>query len=139
MKKLMSVTLCLLTCLVLLVGCGAQDTPEPWDNATYTADTTLGSGKTVCTVAVKVDTHTVTFTLHTDKETVGAALQEHNLIAGDEGEFGLYIKQVNGITADYDANKAYWAFYENGQYAMTGVDTTAITQGVSYELVYTKE
>ena len=72
------------------------------------------------------------FLIHTDKETVGAALLAFDVIAGDEGEFGLYVKTVNGITADYDKDGTYWAFYDNGEYAQTGVDSTAVTEGGNY-------
>ena len=74
------------------------------------------------------------FEIHTDKETVGEALQELNLIDGEEGEYGLFVKTVNGITADYDADGVYWAFYVNGEYAASGVDVTQITEGDSYAL-----
>lgn len=73
-----------------------------------------------------------TFTIHTDKETVGDALLEHGLIAGEEGAYGLYVKTVNGITADYDTDGTYWAFYVNGEYAASGVDQTAVTAGATY-------
>lgn len=72
------------------------------------------------------------FEIHTDKETVGEALTELGLIEGEEGEFGLYVKTVNGITADYDKDGIYWAFYINGEYAQTGVDSTAVTEGDTY-------
>ncbi|MCM1263773.1 MAG: DUF4430 domain-containing protein [Butyrivibrio sp.] len=72
------------------------------------------------------------FEIHTDKETVGEALLELGLIAGDESEYGLYVKTVNGITADYDKDGVYWAFYVDGEYAQTGVDSTAVTDGASY-------
>ena len=74
------------------------------------------------------------FEIHTDKETVGEALQELNLIDGEEGEYGLFVKTVNGITADYDTDGVYWAFYVNGEYATSGVDVTQITEGDSYAL-----
>ena len=44
----------------------------------------------------------------------------------------LYVKTVNGITLDYDKDKMYWAFYINGEYAMTGVDSTPIEEGAVY-------
>lgn len=72
------------------------------------------------------------FEVHTDKETVGEALLEAGMIDGDEGEYGLYVKTVNGITADYDADGVYWAFYINGEYAQTGVDETPVTEGETY-------
>lgn len=72
------------------------------------------------------------FEIHTDKETVGEALLELELISGDEGEYGLYVKTVNGITADYDKDGVYWAFYVNDEYAQAGVDATPVTEGASY-------
>ena len=72
------------------------------------------------------------FTINTDKKTVGEALLEKNLIAGDDSEYGLYVKTVNGVTLDYDKDGMYWAFYENGQYASKGVDSTEVTAGAEY-------
>lgn len=109
-----------------------------WENAVYLNDTELGNGAKTVTVEVKVEDQSVTFTIHTDKSTVGEALLEHDIISGDEGPYGLYIKTVNGIIADYDTDKSYWAFYINGEYAMTGVDTTEIAEGAVYQLAYTK-
>ncbi len=138
MKKMMKSALCLGMLVVVLAGCTATAT-DLWADATYVTDTTLGQGQKTVTVEVKAEDKAVTLTVHTDKATLGEALTEHGLIAGEPGAYGLYVKQVNGITADYDVNKAYWAFYEGDQYAMAGVDTTVITGGEHYALVYTKE
>lgn len=72
------------------------------------------------------------FEIHTDKETVGEALEEVGLIAGEESEYGLYVKTVNGVTADYDTDGKYWAFYINDEYAQTGVDAAEIKEGETY-------
>lgn len=109
-----------------------------WADAVYTEDTELGEGEKTVICEVKVEDKTVTFTVKTDKDTVGAALLENNLIAGDEGPYGLYVKVVNGITADYDIDQSYWAFYIDGEMASTGVDGADIAEGVTYQLVYTK-
>ena len=53
-------------------------------------------------------------------------------MTGDNSEYGLYVKTVNGETADYDKDGAYWAFYINGEYAMSGVDYTAPEAGTTY-------
>ena len=58
----------------------------------------------------------------------------NNLIAGEEGAYGLYVKTVNGITADYDKDQTYWAFYIDGEYAVSGVDTTDIVESSVYTL-----
>ena len=54
-----------------------------------------------------------------------------NIISGEESDYGLYIKEVIGITADYDTDGTYWAFYIDGQYAATGVDMTDAQNGAS--------
>ena len=41
-------------------------------------------------------------------------------------------KTVNGVTVDYDTDGKYWAFYVDGEYAATGVDSTDITAGATY-------
>ena len=95
--------------------------------------TILGEGATqfAFTVIDKEGNETV-FEIHTDKEIVGEALLELEMIAGEDGAYGLYVKTVNGITADYDVDQTYWAFYVNGEYATSGVDTTAIEEGMTY-------
>ena len=72
------------------------------------------------------------FEIHTDEKTVGAALLSLGLIAGEDSEYGLYVKTVNGVTVDYDKDGKYWAFYVDGEYAATGVDSTDITAGATY-------
>ncbi len=98
-----------------------------------TEATVQGEGDTVFHVSVTdKEGGETNFEIHTDKETVGEALLELGLIAGEEGEYGLYVKTVNGITVDYDKDGVYWAFYINGEYASTGVDATPITEGEQY-------
>ena len=99
----------------------------------------LGEGQTVFTFKVVQDDGTENlFEIHTDKTTVGDALVELDLIAGDTTQYGLYVKTVNGVTVDYDTDGKYWAFYVNGEYAMTGVDSTEITAGAEYSFVVSK-
>lgn len=141
MKKTIKSTVSIIFAFILLLGlvsCNTVEKTGVWENATYRKDMEFGSGAKTVVVEVKAEEQTVTFTVKTDKDTVGAALLEHGLISGEEGPYGLYVKAVNGITADYDVDKSYWAFYINGEYAMTGVDATDITEGTTYQLEYTK-
>lgn len=93
----------------------------------------VGEGKTVFNFKVVAKDKSVTlFEVHTDKKTVGEALLELKLIAGDDSEYGLYVKTVNGETLDFEKDKLYWAFYVNGKYADKGVDKTEITEGTTY-------
>lgn len=72
--------------------------------------------------------------ISTDCTTVGEALLSYGMIEGEEGEYGLYIKTVLGETHDYDDDGMYWAFYIDGEYASSGVDTTEIVPGTVYAL-----
>ena len=137
MKKIVSsVSIIALFLLCLLsVGCGSDPAATGiWANATYTEDVTLGEGATVLIVIVSAEDKEITLTVNTDKTTVGAALSELNLIAGADGMYTV----VNGMTADWNVDQTYWAFYENDAYAMTGMDDTAIMAGVTYKLVRSK-
>lgn len=118
-----------------------QDTSVEYSNDVVTEqDTTvestvLGEGETKFTLTV-VDQERIQtqFEIHTDKKSVGEALLDCGLVEGDDGEYGLYIKKVNGIEADYDKDGVYWAFYINGEYATSSVDSTDITEGAVYSL-----
>ncbi len=93
----------------------------------------MATGATAITVEVQgADGKSVPFPVNTDEETVGAALLKLGVIAGEDSDYGLYVKTVNGETADYEKDGAYWAFYVNGEYAMTGVDYTAPEAGTTY-------
>ena len=140
-KKLLSFILCnaLIVAMALFTtGCnGSTGNSTPSGTGTEVnvqADSgQLGEGSTKFNfTVVDKDGNETQFEIHTDKETVGEALMELELIAGEESEYGLYVKTVNGITADYDKDGVYWAFYVNDEYAATGVDSTTITEGDSY-------
>ena len=141
MKQTIKITVSALLSLIMLLSlfaCNTVDAEGLWADATYRRDMEFGKGAKTAVVEVVVADEMITFTIHTDKETVGAALLEHDLIAGEESAYGLYVKKVNGITADFDVDQSYWAFYINGEMAMTGVDGAQITDGETYRLAYTK-
>ena len=101
--------------------------------------TELGEGKTTFDLLVTdAEGNKKQFAIHTDEKTVGAALLAVDLIQGDEGQYGLYVKTVDGITADYDVDQTYWAFYVNGEYATAGVDQTNIDESAVYSFAITK-
>ena len=131
MKRIVSsVSVVALLLVCLLTACGQPAATGIWVDATYTEDATLGEGATALTVVVSAEDKQITLTVNTDKTTVGAALSEVGLIKGADGMYTV----VNGMTADYNVDQTYWAFYENDAYAMTGMDDTAIVAGVTYKL-----
>jgi len=134
-KKFTSLLLCmmLIVAMALTAGCGEKKQENNSSAGQEAVTNKLGEGKTQFNfTVVDKDGKETAFDIHTDKTTVGEALLELGLIAGEEGAYGLYVKQVNGITADYDVDQTYWAFYVNGEYGMTGVDVTNIEAGATY-------
>lgn len=138
MKKQLTALLLLLCICVTFASCVKQVPEGLWKDATVTENTTYGNGATTIEVEVKVGDKAITLTIKTDEKTLGAALKEHALIDGDEGEFGMYVKKVVGITADYNVDQSYWAFTKNGETLPTGADQVEISDGEHYEITYTK-
>lgn len=150
-KKTLSLVLCIVLIAAIALfttACNGNNSSEPTTSAQETTSTpategttaapdatVLGKGETKFTFTVTdLDGKQTVFEINTDKKTVGEALLELELIAGDDSEYGLYVKTVNGTTLDYDKDGAYWAFYTNGEYAIKGVDSTNIVPGETYEL-----
>lgn len=140
-KSILSFVFCMVFAMSVAVytaGCGSRTESEEPDTgsaaeSTLQEDKTLGEGeKAFWLTVVDKDGGETRFEIHTDQETVGEALSELGVIEGEESEYGLYVKTVNGITADFEQDGVYWAFYINDEYAQTGVDATVITEGESY-------
>ncbi len=136
-KKLICILSFVLIAVMALTmfGCGKESTGETPETQAQTANRqVVGEGSTVFDFSVTdADGSKTDFEVHTDEKNVGDALLKLGLIEGEDGQYGLYVKTVNGIKYDYDKDGKYWAFYENGVYATAGVDQTDITAGASYE------
>ena len=144
-QQILSFVLCIVLIAAVALftfGCNDQSnnngstTTTSNGSETETPETT--AKKTFKFIVVDQDGKETSFTITSDKKTVGEALFEEGLIEGDDGPYGLYVKKVNGIVADYDVDRSYWSFNINGEYAMTGVDVTDIVDGDTYSFVYTK-
>ena len=120
LSKILSLLLCfVLVAAIALVssGCGVKKTssaPSAEKEFTFTVTHLDGEEKS--------------FTIKSSKNTVGEALSDEKLISGEDG----MVFTVDGETVKYEDDGKYWAFYINGEYAMTGVDDTEITAGATY-------
>ena len=137
-----------LSCMLCIVGCEMNEnetTAETvaegetiaaeglWENATYRANTTLGKGAKSVSFTVEADGKMITITLKTDKATLGEAMYEHELINDPS-----FFDTLNGMVASWNADQAYWAFYEGETMMPHGVNDENIEGGESYRFVYTK-
>lgn len=118
--------------LINLVLCMVLITAMAFTMNSCKPETANTGSKTFEFTVTFLDGQTQTHTVETDKTTVGDALIDEGLIEGEKGSYGLYVKTVCGVTLDYDTDGKYWAFYENGEYAAKGVDSTEIEEGTVY-------
>ena len=132
-KTTVSVVLSVIMVLCLFSCDEKVDATGLWENATYLKDTTVGKGEKTVLVDIEAGDQSITITVKTDKATLGEALYEHGIIND-----ASFFDTANGIKADWNADKAYWAFYEGEDFMMVGVGETKISGGEHYRLVYSK-
>lgn len=113
--------LALLMTVTVFVGCGQKG---------------QAGAKTITLTVVHGDGSSKDFTVKTDEEMLGPALQAEKLIEGSEGQYGLFITAVDGETAD-EGNQEWWCLTKGGGEVMTGVDSTPIADGDAFELTLT--
>ncbi len=137
MKK--TVMILMLIC-VLFTACTTEkpQSSDLWKDAVYTEDMSFGDGEKTFLLEVKTEDKSVTFSVSTDADNLEDALTEHNLIEGEEGPYGLFVKKVNGIIADYDIEKTFWSLCQDGTPLQTGVGDTEVKGGEHFEFVRTK-
>ncbi len=125
MKKLFALLLAVI-CLLSFAACGAK---------TVESD---GSLKKFTVTVVHADGTEKEFAYESAEANVGPVLEAAGLIKGNAGPYGLEITEVDGEAAIYETDGAYWAVYVGEEYALSGIDTTPITDGGVYKLVYTR-
>ena len=128
-----AVLLLALLSLLSFVACGGIRTTGVWASAIHATDKELGEGAKTVTVDITAEGQTLSFVIHTDKETLAEAMQEHRLIQDENG----LIHTVNGIKADWNDGGWWWKFTKNGEMMMEGAATTAIANGDHYEFTRT--
>ena len=120
-RSMIALVLVVLMLAAMMAGCAKKDT-----------------GMTLTVEVVHGDGSTKEFTLHTEAETLGAALVEDKDIGvvGEDSDYGLYITAVDGEEASNDA-QTYWAISKDGTMLEVGADSQPIADGEHYELTLT--
>lgn len=136
-KNLLSVTLCIVlvaAIALMTTACNGNQNADLSSSAiTDIKPTLVGAGDTKFDFTVVDQNGSVSrFVVSTSKKTVGEALLDLGLIKGEDSQYGLYVKTVNGTTLEFDTDGMYWAFYVNDEYVTVGVDATKIKSGDNY-------
>ncbi len=100
---------------------------------------TSGGAKTFEVTVIDNNNVSTEYEGHTDEEYLRGALEalEGFTMSGTESEYGLMVEVVNGVSAVYDKDNAYWSFYVNDEYCNYGVDTQPVNDGDHFKIVYT--
>lgn len=131
-KKLILAVVALVTVVAIMAGIW-------WGTNMFAKSNVESDGegdKTITVEVVHADGSTKTFTYHTNEEYLGVVLYGSGLIKAEGVDKGMF-NIVDGEKADWNENKSYWSLYIGEEYAMTGVDTTPISDGDHFKLVYT--
>lgn len=98
------------------------------------------AGSKAITIEVVDDRQeTTAYQVQTDAEFLRQAMEETEGLSfsGTESEYGMMVDTVNGLTADYNTNGAYWSFYVNGDYCNYGIDSQPVLNGDTFSIRYT--
>lgn len=100
----------------------------------------VAGSKAITIEVVNAAAETKAYSLKTDAEFLLQAMEETEGLTfeGNDGPYGLMITTVNGETADYNVNGAYWSFTVNGEYCNYGVSEQPVEDGDAFVIAYTK-
>lgn len=158
MNRILSVVAAAALAAGLLVGCGASSTAS--STASSAASSVAASSEAASSEAASseaasteaseakvkaqftvtgADGESQTFDLEvTDGEKLSDALAEAGIISEDEAAAG-FVTTVNGETADWDKDSAWWCLTDaSGEMTTVGVGDIELHDGDSYAFTYTK-
>lgn len=83
----------------------------------------------------------VVYEVDTDAEFLLGAMEDAEeeglTFSGTEGDYGLMVEVVNGVSAVFDKDGAFWGFNVNGDFCQYGVSEQPVNNGDAFQIVYT--
>ena len=116
----------LIVVVALLVGVFALTRPQAEEGS-----------KEITITVVHSDGKEKVITCRTDAETLDEVLIAEKLIAEDGIVDGMFFT-VDGETASWEKDQAYWSVYVGEEYASVGICELTVEDGASYKMEYTK-
>lgn len=124
-KKTLIAIVAVLMLLAVFIACYAVLAPKGTEG-----------DKKITVQVIHADGTVAEWEITTSSETLRGALEENDLMAGDDSGVTMFVTTVDGYTAD-SANEEWWCFTKDGEDMMTGVDDTMIADGDKYEITLT--
>ena len=125
-KKLIVAVVALVVVIAVMLGVYSFTRPE-----------TVKGAKEYAVTVIHSDGAKNVFLLDTDAEVLAEALMEAELIAGEDGPYGLTLITVDGEDAVWDTDNAYWCIYIGEEMATVGISAIPVYDGSAFTLEYT--
>ena len=150
MNRVFSLAMTAALAVGLLAGCGASSTASSTAASSEAVSSVAASSEAASVEASEAkvkaqftvtgaDGESQTFDLEvTDGEKLSDALAEAGIISEEEAAAG-FVTTVNGETADWDKDSAWWCLTDaSGEMTSVGVGDIELHDGDSYAFTYTK-
>lgn len=129
-KLIVGLILVWMVIVLFISGCGEAQ------NNSSVASSVADELKTISVTVVYADESEKVFDIETDAEFLGEAMLEQKLITEEEYKSGFYT-EIDGVRADYNADKAWWCVTKGGEMTSKGLNDLPIKDGDSFEITYT--
>ena len=126
-KKLVIAVVAVVVVIGVLAGVYFATRPDPNEGM-----------KEITVTVVHGDGTAKEFTHATEQEYLGRAIVEMELVEDQQGPYGLFFDTVDGETAVWETDQAYWSILIGEEYATVGADEIVLEDGGVYSLVYTR-
>lgn len=134
--RIVSVLLAALLLCGIFAGCAGANSSGQAGTQSNGSSVVAAAVKNITVTVVHGDGSSKDFPIAATGETLREALDQENLVEGEESQYGLYIKTVDSETVD-DANQEWWCLTKGGEQVNSGVDGVEIADGDTYELTFT--
>lgn len=94
--------------------------------------------KSIVIEVVDNNENSTLYIFNTDAEYLRQAMEDADGLefSGTESEYGMMVETVNGVTADWNVDQSYWAFYVNGEYCNYGIEEQPVANNDTFQIVY---
>lgn len=95
--------------------------------------------KAVTIEVVDSNGETTVYEVQTDAEFLAQVMDEAEGLEyeAEEGPYGLSVSAVNGESAVWEVDGAYWGFSVNGEYCNYGISEQPVEDGDVFQIAYT--
>lgn len=136
-KKIWIALVALIAVAALITGLYFATRPKPKDRPASKDQPGTVEEITITVTVVHKNGEEKEFTCKTTESYLGPVLVQEGIVKDNQDGGHLYILEVDGELADFNADQGWWKLYVGDTQSNYGADEVPIEDGGSYKLVYT--